>query len=135
MISQFERVNILCYDNIMTQEEIYKKIEDVAQQNGGAFSTACFLSQQMAEKYLKGLLVFFDRPFPKIHDLLDLETALLPDLPKIQDLHPYLKELNRYYTETRYPGDYPEFTLRAAQDAHQAAIRIKDFILGVVNKK
>jgi len=31
---------------------------------GGASSTACFLSQQLAEKYLKGLLVFLKTPFP-----------------------------------------------------------------------
>ncbi len=41
---------------------------------GGAPSTACFLSQQIAEKYLKGLLVFLGKSFPKIHDLLGLET-------------------------------------------------------------
>lgn len=35
----------------------------------GSPSTACFLSQQIAEKYLKALLVFSNKPFPKIHDL------------------------------------------------------------------
>lgn len=36
---------------------------------GGAFSTACFLSQQMAEKYLKGFLVFSRHSSPKVHEL------------------------------------------------------------------
>lgn len=40
----------------------------------GAPSTACFLSQQMAEKCLKGFLVFHEKHFPKVHDLLQLET-------------------------------------------------------------
>lgn len=100
--------------------------------SGGAFSTACFLSQQMTEKYLKGLLVFFDKPFLKIHDLLDLETALLLNLPEIQDLHSYLKKLNRYYTETRYPGDYPEFTFREAEEAFRAAGKIKEWVLSKI---
>ncbi|MBI5786978.1 MAG: HEPN domain-containing protein, partial [Candidatus Niyogibacteria bacterium] len=52
---------------------------------GGAFSTACFLSQQMAEKYLKGLLVFHNRSFPKVHDLLELETLLLDIEPGVKD--------------------------------------------------
>lgn len=35
----------------------------------GTASVACFLSQQMAEKYLKGLLVSCASSFPKIHDV------------------------------------------------------------------
>lgn len=42
----------------------------------GAPSTACFLSQQMAEKYLKGMLVFHGRFSPKVHDLLILNHFL-----------------------------------------------------------
>ena len=70
---------------------------------GGAFSTACFLSQQMVEKYLKGFLVLSGRSFPKVHDLLELETLLLEDLPDIANLHEELKHLNRYYVETATP--------------------------------
>src|SRR4030042_3825410 len=82
---------------------------------GGAFSTACFLSQQIAEKYLKGFLVFGGKPFPKIHDLLELETLLLESTPNINEIHKELLLLNRYYVETRYPGDYPEFGREEAE--------------------
>ncbi len=34
----------------------------------GAPSTGCFLAQQMAEKYMKGLLVFHHKDFLKVHD-------------------------------------------------------------------
>lgn len=102
---------------------------------GGAFSTACFLSQQMTEKYLKGFLVFSGRSFPKIHDLLELETLLLENLPDVVSLHEELKHLNRYYIETRYPGDYPEITSDEAQKALGAAQRIKDFVLQAIEKK
>ena len=81
----------------------------------GAPSTVCFLSQQMAEKYLKGLIVFHQRSFPKIHDLLELETLLLKIFPGIREIHEDLKFLNRYYIETRYPGDYPEFSWQEAK--------------------
>ena len=101
----------------------------------GAPSTGCFLSQQMAEKYLKGLLVFHKKDFPKVHDLLDLETLLLHIVPEIKELHADLKLLNRYYIETRYPGDYPEFTLDECEKAQRAALRIKEFMLTKISEQ
>ena len=112
-------------------EEWFKKAEDDALSvrailKEGAPSTACFLSQQIAEKYLKGLLVFHNKPFPKVHDLIELESLLIPVEKNIKDLHNDLVVLNRNYIETRYPGDYPEFTADEAQEAFEAALRIKD---------
>jgi len=101
---------------------------------GGAPSTACFLSQQMAEKYLKGLLVFQEKGFPKAHDLLEIATLLLSKSPDIEDLKEDLVSLNRYYIETRYPGDYPQFSLQECQKAHEAAMRVKDFVLEKIHK-
>lgn len=37
--------------------------------------------------------------------------------------------LNRYYIETRYPGDFPEFSLAEAKDAFAAAVAVKDFVM------
>lgn len=95
----------------------------------GAPSTACFLAQQMAEKYLKALLVYHDEEFAKVHDLLELETRLLKIEPKIRELHTDLEALNRYYIETRYPGDYPEFNLEEAKKAYEAALRVREFVV------
>jgi HEPN domain-containing protein len=94
---------------------------------------ACFHSQQMAEKYLKGLLVFYNKDFPKIHDLIELETLLLEKIPEIKKFHSDFKLLNRYYIETRYPGDYPEFSFKEAIQAFEAARRIKKFVLEKIN--
>jgi HEPN domain-containing protein len=90
---------------------------------------ACFHFQQMAEKYLKGLLIFNQKPFPKVHDLLELETLLLEFEVNIKELHEDLKILNSYYIETRYPGDYPEFTIQECEDAQRAAANVKEFVL------
>lgn len=95
---------------------------------------ACFHFQQMAEKYLKGLLIFHGKDFPKIHDLFELETLLLDFEPGIKSLHKDLEALNRYYIETRYPGDYPEFTLKDAKEALDAAEKIKKFVLAKIKK-
>lgn len=96
---------------------------------GGAPSTACFLSQQIAEKCLKALLVFHKKSFPKVHDLLELETLLLEPEPDIRFVHRDLALLNRYYIETRYPGDYPEFSPAEGHAAFEAALRVKKFVL------
>lgn len=101
----------------------------------GASSTACFLAQQMAEKHLKGLLVFFGDAFPKVHDLLELETRLMKSSPLITHLHVDLQKLNRFYIEARYPGDYPEFTRTEAIEAFEAALRIKNAVMEIIVAK
>lgn len=115
--------------------EWFKKAEedelsaDAILKAGGASSTACFLSQQIAEKYLKGLLVFNDKPFPKVHDLLELETLVLDLTPEIKDYEEDLDLLSTYYIETCYPGDYPEFSRKEAEEALISARKIKEFVL------
>ena len=101
----------------------------------GAYSTVCFLSQQMAEKYLKSLIIFNNMSFPKVHDLLELETILLDIEPEVSHYEHDLDLLNSYYVETRYPGDYPEFTLKEAQEAFEAAKRIKEYVLAKINRQ
>lgn len=118
-----------------SQEWIAKAEEDELSVNailsgGGHASTACFLSQQMAEKSLKAALAFYAKPLRKVHDLLQLETELLQVLPEIKSLHDQLNLLNRYYIETRYPGDYPEFTITEAEQAFASAKAVKRFVLG-----
>lgn len=96
---------------------------------------ACFHFQQMAEKYLKGLLIFHNKPFPKTHDLLELETLLLEVESEINKIHGELEFLNPYAIETRYPGNYPEVTLDEAQKAYDSALRVKAFILDKIKVK
>lgn len=96
---------------------------------------ACFHFQQMAEKYLKGLLVFRNKPFPKTHDLLELETLLLEVEPEINTIHSELEFLNPYAIETRYPGNYPEVTLDEAQKAYESGLKVKEFALDKIKEK
>lgn len=96
-------------------------------------NTACFLAQQMSEKYLKGLLVFVDKRFPKTHDLIEIETLLLEIFPDIEELHQNLKLLNRFYIETRYPADADELSWSDAKEAYAAAKKIKEFVLRKIN--
>ena len=121
--------------NLKVHEEWIKKAADdelnaksILTHRDGAPSGVCFLSQQIAEKYLKALLVFHQKPFLKVHDLLDLETRLLETEPDIKTLHQGLVSLNRYYIETRYPGDYPDFSWQDADEAFESALKVKMFV-------
>lgn len=90
----------------------------------------CFLCQQAAEKYLKALLVFHKKEYPKIHDLKRLATILEPLVPDIFDIEEAFNILNKYYVITRYPADFPEgFTWQDAEEAFDATTRVKKFIL------
>jgi len=41
----------------------------------GPYDTACFPTQQAAEKYLKGFLALYDEPIPHTHNLEDLAPS------------------------------------------------------------
>lgn len=71
-------------------------------------TSVCFLAQQMAEKYLKALLIFHQKSFPKIHDLKRIATLIEPFEQNIFELEKEFNVLNKYYATTRYPGDFPE---------------------------
>ena len=43
-------------------------------ESAGPYDTACFHAQQVAEKYLKGLLAFMDQPIPRTHNLVRLSN-------------------------------------------------------------
>lgn len=90
---------------------------------------ACFLSQQVAEKYLKGYLTNCGINPPRVHNLLKL-------LDKIASIDKNFKEmtddcilLNPYYNPARYPDDVMiEYSEGQAKEALSAAEKIVDFV-------
>lgn len=103
-------------------------VASILKHQDGAPNGACFLSQQMAEKYLKGLLIFYGKLPPKVHDLVRLGALIAEFEPEIKNFESELKILSDYYIETRYPGDYPEFHWGDAEEAFQAVQKIKQFV-------
>jgi HEPN domain-containing protein len=89
----------------------------------------CFACQQSAEKYLKGFLVENKIMFSKTHDLT---VVLLPLCLKVDRefnvLHEYLKLLEPYAVEFRYPGE--EISRLNISEALGAALKIRRFIRG-----
>jgi HEPN domain-containing protein len=96
--------------------------------------TVCFHAQQCVEKYLKALLVFRARDFPKTHDVGEL-AALLP--PKLRPRFSVEEQrmLSVYATLTRYPGDYEPIHLSEARSAVSIARRMRREIRKLLPKE
>lgn len=88
----------------------------------------------MAEKYLKGLLVFHRQKYPKIHFLNRIATLLEPFSPRILDFAEDYNKLSQLYIIDRYPGEMPQLSWEEAEKAYAAALRIKEFILSEISK-
>lgn len=104
-------------------------IKSILKHKDGTPSVACFLAQQMAEKYLKGFLIFIKNDLIKIHDLVKLEELISEYFPDIKTIHMEISMLGVFYIETRYPGDFPEFSWLEAEKSYASAKTIKKFVL------
>jgi HEPN domain-containing protein len=83
----------------------------------------CFHCQQVAEKYLKGLLQENRIRFGKTHDLVELCELAKPVAPTLSLLQNDFESLSDYAVNFRYPGF--DATPAAAKAAVAAAKRIR----------
>jgi len=82
-------------------------------------SSACYHSQQCAEKYLKAILIFKNLEYPKTHDLMMLdklcnEAGVFTGFTKEN-----MGRLTAHAVHTRYPGNQP--TPEEAKEAIEIA--------------
>ncbi|MEW6241983.1 MAG: HEPN domain-containing protein [Chloroflexota bacterium] len=99
------------------------------------YDSACFHSQQCAEKYLKAFLQKHNKRIPKIHDLIELMRLCQQVDASFEMLRADLIEVERYAVRFRYPGDFAEKD--EAKAAYHATRVIREFIrqkLGVITK-
>ena len=99
-------------------------------------SIACFLSQQVVEKYLKGFLTSRAIEPERTHNL----TKLLKGCIKIdRNFERFIKQceiMNKYYIESRYPLDMPQnYSKKQVKEAFKTAENIIFFIRKALNKK
>lgn len=107
-------------------------VRAILKDRDGTPAQVCFLSQQMAEKSLKALVLHHTGDYPKIHGLSQLAVMLGEYIKGASDeLKDDVTLLNPYYVGTRYVADIPleSFTWSMAEDAFAAALRIKEFVL------
>lgn len=102
---------------------------EILLQEKGLPNTVCFHSHQAVEKYLKAFLAFQEKHIRKIHDLEVLLNLCVEIDASFNDLRKDTFYLSKFYIETRYPGDYPTFSIKEARGAVEAAVKIKDFVL------
>lgn len=123
-----KRKNKIYLEWILKAQDDEKSAKILLKENGPA-NSICFHSHQIAEKCLKGYLVYKNQEFPKIHHLdflLDICVKLHKEFLEIKSEILYLRP---FYFETRYPGDYPLFSLKEAKQALGNAMKVKEFIL------
>ena len=92
------------------------------------FPQVAFLSQQIAEKFLKGYLVLNGNKPTRVHELpkiLDECVKINPNLEKLRDA---CELLTGFYVETRYPPDIPDYTKEEITDSFDKARLIKETI-------
>lgn len=107
-------------------------LEALVKHQEGSSSTGCFLAQQAVEKFLKALHISIGLEPEKTHDLASLAGSLTKAYPAIEGFYKKLTLFNRYYIESRYPGDYPELTWEDCQQALNIANEIKEYMKSAV---
>lgn len=96
---------------------------------------ACFLAQQIAEKYLKGFLIAHGVEPPRTHVLTALLKACVDIIGSLEELAETCRTLEQYYIPTRYPGDFPaSYSASEASAALSAAEKIRQRILAIIAK-
>jgi HEPN domain-containing protein len=92
------------------------------------FPQVAFLSQQVAEKFLKGFLTLNDVEPPRTHELpnlLDMSVKIKPELENLRDA---CELLAGFYIETRYPPDIPDYTKEEISEVFEKAKFVKEAI-------
>ena len=92
------------------------------------FPQVAFLSQQVAEKMLKGFLILHNIEPPQIHDLTKLLDECVKLNSKLEQLRDAAEALTGFYIEVRYPPDIPQYTKNEIQEAFNHATNVKDKI-------
>lgn len=100
---------------------------------GNMYSRVCFVSQQVAEKSLKGFLYFEDKRAPKTHKLVDLAKLCRKIDPDFKLINKHISILDPFYLGTRYPdiGDIERFDKKdLAERAIESAEKVLEFVKG-----
>lgn len=99
------------------------------------FPQIAFLSQQAAEKFLKGYLTLNGIEPPRVHELPKLLDEVVKLSQRLEKLRDACELLTGFYVETRYPPDIPQYTKEEIEDAFEKAKLIKETIEASIQNK
>ena len=117
---------------LLKAEEDFNAAKSLVADGVSFLSTACFHSQQAAEKYLKAFLTYHQVEFPKTHDIDELLDLIAPIDSKLSESLRDVIALTNYGVDVRYPGDFPNVTGSDAQQAIQMAEKVRRSVLDLL---
>ena len=94
--------------------------------------TAIYHCQQMAEKVIKGWLIYHDISFEKTHDLRLLVTMASEVEPRFTSWFEVAEKVSPYATAYRYPGEILEPTSDEYLQAFKAASEFYQFVCSLL---
>jgi HEPN domain-containing protein len=96
------------------------------------YDSACYHSQQCAEKYLKAFLVLQKIEPARTHNLIELLKLCVKRDGSFEMLRPALELLNVYAVVVRYPRAFA--TKDEARDAVKAMKQVREFVRSKLGK-
>jgi len=93
------------------------------------WDTICFHAQQIAEKVLKGFLVYHGGDLVKTHDLVALLAPCVTLDPHLATLESDCRALTSFGVAARYPDDLFEPNEEDGREMVEAAKRVRTAIL------
>ncbi|MBI5841556.1 MAG: HEPN domain-containing protein [Chloroflexi bacterium] len=94
--------------------------------------TAIYHCQQLAEKVIKGWLVYHDISFEKTHDLRLLMILASEAEPKFKPWVDIVVQISPYATAYRYPGEVLEPTEKEFLQAFKNASTLYEFVCSLL---
>ncbi|MAG44922.1 hypothetical protein CL633_03465 [bacterium] len=120
-------------------KEWFKKADDdmlfakAGFKESGIAGNACFLCQQVAEKYLKGYLVSQGIEPKRTHNIPELLLECIKINKTFSEIEQECKFLNQFYNPVRYPsGLVLDFDKDTANKAFESAEFIVQFIKQII---
>ncbi|MEP7127334.1 MAG: HEPN domain-containing protein [Chitinophagales bacterium] len=114
-------------DWITKAENDWKVVKLIIKNNYDPEDILCYHCHQVAEKYLKGFLLYKYQPNIPIHDLLKLVDQILSIEPGFSIIKTKVKVLNLYAVRPKYPDDYFAPLKSDCDEAIEAAKMVRKF--------
>lgn len=111
------------------------KFADLGIREKQALPQIAFLSQQAAEKLLKGFLYHKEIKAPRTHDLLRLLQEIVKIDAALEVIRSDCELLTGFYIDSRYPPDIPSFSMQELMEAFACAERIMTAVFEAVGRK
>lgn len=108
----------------IAEEDLIIAKHSLTLSSGVPYRIITFHSQQCAEKYLKGFLIFHNIDFPYTHNittLIDLCSEIDESFEELRDA----ELLTSYATANRYPGEFRKLRKQDALNAIKLAEKVR----------